>query len=116
MTKHLGRPNFMWQMLQLFKYFDPLKPIVLECDVSGTGIRGTLQDGQPIMFVSQALTETQKRYSNVEHELLTVVVIIEHLHHFVLDIDLLSTLTTPHWSIYSKSVLMTLLYAYNGYC
>ena len=27
------------------KYFDPLKPIVLECDVSGTGIGGTLLPG-----------------------------------------------------------------------
>ena len=45
------------------KYFDPLKPIVLECDVSGTGIGGTLlPDLQPITFASQALTDTQKKY------------------------------------------------------
>ena len=66
------------------KYFDPLKPIVLECDASGTGIGGTLlQDSQPVTFISQALTDTQKRYSNIEHELLTVVVIVEHLHHYI---------------------------------
>ena len=40
------------------QYFNPMKPIVLECDASGNGIGGTLlQDGQPIVFVSQALTE-----------------------------------------------------------
>ena len=39
------------------RYFDPLKPIVLECDASGMGIGGTLlQDRQPVTFVSQALT------------------------------------------------------------
>ena len=43
------------------KYFDPLKPIVLECDASCTGIGGILlQDGQPVTFISQALTDTQK--------------------------------------------------------
>ena len=33
------------------KYFNPLKPIVLECDVSGTGIGGTLlQDGHRHLY------------------------------------------------------------------
>ena len=65
-------------------YFDPVKPIVLECDASGTGIGGTLlQDGHPITFVSHALTETQKHYSNVKRELLALVVIMEKLHHFI---------------------------------
>ena len=66
------------------KYFDPLKPIILECDASGVGIGGTLlQDGQPVTFISQALTDTQKQYSNIERELLTVVVVVEHLHHYI---------------------------------
>ena len=66
------------------QYFDPMKPIVLECDASGNGVSGTLlQDGQPIVFVSQALTETQKRYSNIERELLAMVVVMEKLHHYV---------------------------------
>ena len=66
------------------KYFDPVKSIVLECNASGTGIGGTLlQDGHPITFVFQALTETQKHYSNIERELLAVVVIMEKLHHFI---------------------------------
>ena len=29
------------------------------------------------------MTETQKRYSNIERELLAVVIVIEHLHHYV---------------------------------
>ena len=60
------------------KYFDPLKPIVLECDASGTV---TGWSACHIHF--QALTDTQKRYSNIECELLAVVVIIEHLHHYI---------------------------------
>ena len=66
------------------QHFDPAKPIVLECDASGNGVGGSLlQDGQPIVFVSQVLTDTQKRYSNIERELLAVVVVIEKLHHYV---------------------------------
>ena len=63
---------------------DPEKAITFECDVSGAGIGGALlKDGQPILFISQALTDTQKHYSNIERELLAVVVIVEHLHHYV---------------------------------
>ena len=66
------------------KYFDPSKANTVECDASGTGIGGTLlQDGQPILFVSQALTDTQKHYSNIECELLAVVVTVECLHHYL---------------------------------
>ena len=66
------------------QYFDPGQPIVLECDASGNGVRGTLlQNGQPIIFILQALTDTQKRYSNIERELLAIVVVIEKLHHYI---------------------------------
>ena len=66
------------------QFFDPDKDIVIECDAFGVGIRGTLlQDGHPTTFISQALTSTQQHYSNIEHELLAVVVIVEHLHHYV---------------------------------
>ena len=42
-----------------------------------------IQDGHPVTFVSQALTETQKHYSNIKMELLAVVIIVERLHHYV---------------------------------
>ena len=65
------------------QYFDPGQSIVLKCDASGNGVRGTLlQNGQPIIFISQALTDTQKRYSNIERELLAMVIVIEKLHHY----------------------------------
>ena len=65
------------------RYFDPDKTITIECDASGSGIsRVLLQDEQPILFISQALTDTQKHYSNIEWEVL-VVVVVEHLHHYI---------------------------------
>ena len=66
------------------KYIDPQAPIVIECDASGVGVGGVLlQNGQPVTFISQALTDTQKCYSNIECELLALVIVIEHLHHYV---------------------------------
>ena len=66
------------------KFFNPDKDIVIECDASGIGIGGTLlQDGHPVTFISQALTSMQQHYSNIEHELSALVVVIEHLHHYV---------------------------------
>ena len=66
------------------KYFNPQAPLVIEYDTSGVGIGVVLlQEGQPITFISQALTDTQKRYSNIERELLALVIVIEHLHHYV---------------------------------
>ena len=52
------------------RYFDPDKSITIECDASGAGIGGALiQDSQPLLFVSQALTDMQKCYSNIEPRL-----------------------------------------------
>ena len=66
------------------KYFKPQAPIIIECDALGVGVGGVLlQHGQPVTFISQALTETQKRYSNIERELLAVVIVVKHLHHYV---------------------------------
>ena len=77
------------------KYFKPETPIVIEYDASGVGVGGVLlQNSHPITFISQALTDTQKRYSNIEHELLALVTIVEHLHHYVFGRQL--TIHTDH--------------------
>ena len=58
------------------KYFKPQTQIVIECDASGVGVGGLLlQNSHPVTFISQTLTNTQKRYSNIEHELLALVIV-----------------------------------------
>ena len=49
------------------QYFEPSEPIVVECDASKTDIGSVLlQNSQPVMYISRALTKTQQRYSNIE--------------------------------------------------
>ena len=66
-------------------YYDPKLPLSLEMDASQSGLGAVLlQGGRPISFMSRALTETQSRYSNIEHEVLGIVTGVEHFHQYLL--------------------------------
>ena len=55
-------------------YFNPSKETSLQVDASNKGLSAVLpQEGKPIAFASKALTETERRYANIESELLAVV-------------------------------------------
>ena len=55
-------------------YFDPSKPAVLQADASQEALGVALtQEGRPIAFASKSLTDTEKRYANIERELLACV-------------------------------------------
>lgn len=65
-------------------YFDPKKKTVIQVDASQKGIGAALlQDGKPIAFASKSLSETEKRYANIERELLAVVFGCERFHTYV---------------------------------
>ena len=69
--------------LPVLTYFDKDKDHIIQTDASKTGLGAVLlQEGQPIVYASRALTETEKRYSNIERELLGVVFGLERLHHY----------------------------------
>ena len=64
--------------------YDPHLPVPLETDASQSGLGAVLlQQGQPISFMSKALTKTQFRYSNTECEVLGVVTGVEHIHLYL---------------------------------
>ena len=65
-------------------YYDPDLPISLKTDASQSSL-GTvlLQQEQPISFMSKALTETQSRCINIEHEILVIATGVEHLHQYL---------------------------------
>ena len=69
--------------LPVLTYFDKNKEHIIQTDVSKTGLRAVLlQEGQPVVYASRALMDTEQRYSNIERELLGVVFGLERLHHY----------------------------------
>ena len=87
-------------------YFDKDKDHIIQTDASKTGLGAVLlQEGQPIVYASRTLTETEKRYSNIERELLGVVFGLERLHHYTFGISI--TVETDHQpltSIWKKTI------------
>ena len=54
-------------------YYDPHKDLKLENDTSEYGIGSALfQKGKPIAHARRSLTETEKRYPQIEKEMLAV--------------------------------------------
>jgi len=62
----------------LLKYFNPDLP-----DASSSSLGACLmQGGQPVQYASRALTETEKRYSQIEKEMLSVLFGLARLHTY----------------------------------
>ena len=58
----------------LLKYFNPVETVEIQVDASSSGLGACLMHGnQPIKCASRALTETEKRYSQIEKEMLSIV-------------------------------------------
>ena len=66
------------------RYYDPAKPAVLQCDASEYGL-GTalLEGGQPIAFASRTLSDTEKRYAQIEKECLAIVFACEKFQYYI---------------------------------
>ena len=65
-------------------YFDRDKESIIQVDAPGRGLGSVLlQDKKPIAYASKSLTDAEKRYGNIEHELLVVVFGAERLHTYV---------------------------------
>ncbi len=68
----------------MLKYFDFNKDVMLSVDASAEGLGAVLlQEGQPVAFGSRSLTECQKRYAQIEKELLAIVYGCEKFHQYV---------------------------------
>ena len=73
--------------LPVFTYFDKDKDHIVQTDASKIGLGAALlQEGQPVVYASRALTDTECRYSNIERELLGVVFGLKKLHHYTFGI------------------------------
>lgn len=87
-------------------YFDPNKSVVVQTDASGTGVGGVLlQDNKPVIFCSRLLTETERRYAQIEREFLGIVFTLKRLEKYLIGIDFeLQTDHRPLISIFKKPI------------
>ena len=61
----------------MLAYFDRSKASTIQSDASKKGLGAVLiQDDKPV-YASRALTETEQSYSNIERELLSVVLLLK---------------------------------------
>ena len=59
-------------------YFDRSKANTIQSEASKKGLGAVLiQDDKPVIYASRALTETEQSYSNIERELLSVVLLLK---------------------------------------
>jgi hypothetical protein len=64
-------------------YYDPGKELVIQCDASEKGLGASiLQDGCPLAYASRSLSDTERRYAQIEKELLAVVYSLEKFHQY----------------------------------
>ena len=70
-------------------HFDPSLPIDISCDASNMGIGAVLfhrfQNGQkrPIANASKTLTESQRKYSQIQKEALAIVLALRKYHQYL---------------------------------
>lgn len=64
--------------------YDPAKPVVIQTDSSKDGIGSVLlQEGKPVAYASRCLTKSEKKWAQIEKELLAIVFACERFHYFL---------------------------------
>ena len=98
--------NTILTTLPVLTYFDKDKDHIIQTNASKTGPDAILlQEGQPVVYASRALTDTECRYSNTERELLDVVLGLKTPHHYTFGKSI--TVETDHQlirSIWKKTI------------
>lgn len=64
-------------------YYDPTCQLEVQCDASQRGLGAApMQRGQPIAYITRALTPTEQRYVQIEKECLAIVYALERFHQY----------------------------------
>ena len=65
-------------------FYDRSLPITVQADASQDGLGAALlQEGKPIAFASKSVTDTERRYANIEREMLSIVFACERFHTYL---------------------------------
>ena len=76
-------------------FYDISKPIKLSVVASQDGLGAVLvQNGRHVAYASRSLTECEKRYAQIEKEMLAIVFGVEHFHFYVYERQV--TIETDH--------------------
>ena len=88
-------------------YFNPKSATTLQTDASKKGLGAVLlQNSKPVMFVSRALTGSERNYQNLERECLATIWGMEKFHYFLYRKEFtLKTNQKPLVSIYRKHMV-----------
>ena len=83
-TKSLNSLKELITKAPVLKYYAVNEPLVLSVDASSEGLGAVLlQNQQPVAYASKPLTECQKRYAQIEKELLAILHGCEHFHQYI---------------------------------
>ncbi|XP_052755373.1 uncharacterized protein LOC128201708 [Galleria mellonella] len=64
--------------------YDVSRPLVLSVDASRDALGAVLlQAGRPVEYASRTLTDTQRRYAQIEKEMLAIVFACERFHQYI---------------------------------
>ena len=65
-------------------YYGVTKLVTLSCDSSQYGLGAVCMEGEkPLAYASRTLTDTEKRYAQIEKELLAIVYACERFHQYI---------------------------------
>ncbi|XP_053570046.1 ankyrin repeat and SOCS box protein 4 isoform X1 [Bombina bombina] len=66
------------------QYFYPKKEVTIQVDASQFGLGAVLmQEGRPVAYASRSMTPTQRNYSQIEKEMLAIVIGCEKFHQYI---------------------------------
>jgi hypothetical protein len=75
--------------------YDPNKQLTLENDACEYGLGSALlQDGRPVAYASRSLSEAERRYAQIEKEMLAMTYGLEKFHHYTFGREV--QVTTDH--------------------
>ena len=79
----------MLKSSKVLVHFNPKLPIILSCDASPIGVACIMSDQmpdgmeRPIIYASRTLSSSEKNYSQIERETLSIVYGVKNFHKFV---------------------------------